>query len=342
MTRESGIKCGKTRNLTCVLAGSAEFAALGRWRAGTGVSRDSAAGPGNFILLFDFAFMKIEMRYPVRGLWLLLAVLPLANCESTGGGGGAYSAPAAPVARGLRYGSDDVSRAAIDRLGESGSASVKRRERPGLATAAGDERFSSVGEISFYRKATNSPDAVDSFLYNDSEGAKAMAEALGGGRKRSGTFEVADGRLEVSLRPGSWGSPYERYEAGGKRIVIGSRGSAYELSVRNRTAHAVEVVASVDGLDVMDGKAAGVRKRGYIIPAKERLDIEGFRVNNSKVRQFVFGGVDASAAARAGAARNVGVIGLAVYDEDEAQAKLARLVESRQRSGASAFPVSTR
>ena len=38
----------------------------------------------------------------------------------------------------------------------------------------------------------------------------------------------------------------------------------------------------------------------------------------------------------------VGVIGLAVYDEDEAQARLARLVESQKRGAADPFAVPAR
>jgi len=123
--------------------------------------------------------------------------------------------------------------------------------------------------------------------------------------------------------------------------VIGEGGSRYEIALTNRTKHAVEVVASVDGLDVMDGRSASVKKRGYVIPAKSQVVIDGFRISASKVKQFIFGTVDDSAAAKAGAARNVGVIGLAVYDEDEAQARLARLVESQQRSAANPFAAST-
>ena len=141
----------------------------------------------------------------------------------------------------------------------------------------------------------------------------------------------------MALQSGSYSGPYERYEAGGKRIIVGRPGANYEILLSNQTKHAVEVVASVDSLDVMDGKSASVKKRGYIIPAKSKLAIEGFRVNSQKVKRFVFGSVDSSAAAKAGVARNVGVIGLAVYDEDEAQATFARLVESRKRGAAHPF-----
>lgn len=316
--------------------------------------------------------MKIQLNQLLRGLLLMAAAVTLSNCASSGGGGYVSPAPVAPsaegavggtgpgsaaytkdytfldsspsgVSRGQRFGSDALSNNAIDALIAGGTTTQSpgaegKNKRSGLATQAGDERWDRLITTSFYRKPTGLPDAVDSFHYNDETGSKAMAEALGGGRRKKGTFQAAGGRLEVGLRQSGGGSFFERYETGNRRIVVGDSGSAYQISLGNNTRHPIEVVASVDGLDVMDGKAASTQKRGYIIGPDERMTIEGFRINNDKVKQFVFGSVDSSAAAKAGMARNVGVIGLAVYDEDEAQAKMARLAESRKRGAASAFP----
>lgn len=182
---------------------------------------------------------------------------------------------------------------------------------------------------------------MEAFHYNDETGAKAMADALGGGSRRGGAFNAAGGRVKVEVRS-SYRGALPRLEASGRRIVIGEEGHAYSLHVTNRTSHPVEVVASVDGLDVIDGKTAAVTKRGYVIPAKGEVTIDGFRVDDLTVRQFVFGSVGESLAAKKGAARNVGVIGLAVYDEDEAKAKAARLAEARRRENAAAFPQASR
>ena len=280
--------------------------------------------------------MKTDPCQLFRSLLLAVAVLPLANCASsnysrTGG------LPVAPSSLNEAAGSDRASPSAP----APATLSQRKFSRQGLATQAGYETTSQVSDTAFYRKTTGQPDAVDSFHYNDEAGAKAMADALGGGSKKRGNFSMAGGRLEVALK-GSYSGPYDRYEAGGKRIVIGQPGSSYDILLSNRTKHAVEVVASVDSLDVMDGRSASVTKRGYIIPAKGNLTIDGFRVNAQSVKQFVFGSVDSSAAAMAGAARNVGVIGLAIYDEDEAQAKLARLVEASKRGAANPFSASLR
>ncbi len=283
--------------------------------------------------------MKINPSLLIRAFTLVVAVLPLANCASP-----SSYAPAAPASSSLAEYGGYAGRPAV-RTGSMApmapmagplETAKKKASRHGLATQAGDERESAVADIPFFRKTMGQPDVVDSFHYNDEAGARAMVDALGGGTKKRGAFSVAGGRLEVALRE-SYTGPYERYEAGAKRIVVGRPGSSYEIFLSNQTKHAVEVVASVDSLDVMDGKAASLIKRGYIIPAKTALTIEGFRTNARTVRRFVFGSVDASAAAKAGRARNVGVIGLAVYDEDEAQARIARLMESQKRTAAQPF-----
>lgn len=271
---------------------------------------------------------------------LLAAGLFLTSCATAPAPAPIAAAPEASLRSGLRFGDNAISNDAIDGL-LSPEAAPRRRSpapssRPGLATQAGSERWSPIELRSFYRKATGHPDAVDSFHYNDAVGAKAMADTLGGGVKRSGSFDVAGGRLRVSVT--SRGDTLPRLEASGRRIVIGEKGRAYALDLENRTRRAVEVVASVDGLDVRDGKTAAVSKSGYVIPAKQTVQIAGFRVNNETVKQFVFGGVGNSLAAQKGAARNVGVIGLAVYDEDEAKAKAVRLAEAQRREEATAFP----
>jgi len=44
-------------------------------------------------------------------------------------------------------------------------------------------------------------------------------------------------------------------------MIIGKKGKTYSLMVKNKSANRVEVVLSVDGLDVIDGKASSVRKK---------------------------------------------------------------------------------
>ena len=187
-------------------------------------------------------------------------------------------------------------------------------------------------------RKSDTPDAVESFHYNDEAGAKTMAEVMGGSMsKRSGLFPAAGERLKVGLV--RYGSIYPHYDVSGKHIVIGENGSHYEVRLENRSKKRLEIVLSVDGLNVISGKAASPKQRGFVLEPKEAYNVDGFRKDSTTVRSFVFGSVARSKAAAKGAAGNVGVIGLAVFEEDEARVKAELRKEQLARENANAFPV---
>ncbi len=103
---------------------------------------------------------------------------------------------------------------------------------------------------------------------------------------------------------------------GGESYVMGQLGERYTLRVHNRSARRVEAVVSVDGRDVIDGKPADFRgKRGYLVPAFGFVDVDGWRLSARQAAAFRFSGVPDSYAGRMGNARNVGVIGVAMFPE---------------------------
>lgn len=221
-----------------------------------------------------------------------------------------------------------------------GSASSSSH-RTGLGTTAGYERGDSVYDVAFHRKSPSHPDAIASFHYNDKAGAEAMIAMLGGkNRLRSGSFLLAGDRIEASMEP-FYGSKMEWMEANGKVIVVGQPGSNYMIRLKNRTKAEIEAVVSVDGLDVITSKAANFSNRGYVIPPKSSITIEGFRKNADSVRSFLFSRVDESQAMKKGgeaAARNVGVIGVAIFEQDRYATQAAKVKEGGIRQGAMAFP----
>jgi hypothetical protein len=85
--------------------------------------------------------------------------------------------------------------------------------------------------------------------------------------------------------------------------------------VHNATAARFEVVASVDGLDVIDGRPADPNRRGYIVAPHGVLTIDGFRRSSDAVAAFRFGRVADSYAAQTTGDRNVGVVGMAIFAE---------------------------
>ncbi|HEY0195722.1 MAG TPA: hypothetical protein VGC42_31625 [Kofleriaceae bacterium] len=97
--------------------------------------------------------------------------------------------------------------------------------------------------------------------------------------------------------------------------VEGNAGERYIVRVTNPTDHRIEAVVSVDGLDVIDGDNGDLRKRGYVVPAYGETRIEGFRTSQADVATFRFSSVAGSYAGQQGKARNVGVIAVALYEE---------------------------
>lgn len=101
----------------------------------------------------------------------------------------------------------------------------------------------------------------------------------------------------------------------GRTYVLGAHGARYLLRIRNGSGERIEVVASVDGRDVVDGRPASTSKPGYVVEPWGEVTLDGFRLSTSAVAAFRFSGVDDSYAARMGDARDVGVIGVAVFPE---------------------------
>lgn len=107
------------------------------------------------------------------------------------------------------------------------------------------------------------------------------------------------------------------YNHDGTLYVEGVEGRRYFVLVKNPTMGRIETVLSVDGLDVHDGKSAAVDKNGLVIGPRGSFDFEGFRVSNENVASFRFGAVEGGYAASKGDTSNVGVIGVAFYQEQE-------------------------
>jgi hypothetical protein len=187
-------------------------------------------------------------------------------------------------------------------------------ERPGLGTAFGESRESRSKSAQFTRDR-NEPMAVGSLWYNDSEGARAMSGVPGYRQEGRPVVPVLDGMITVRLE-GENGRVLPGFVADNKTYVIGQPGERYIVKIQNHTGYRFEVVASVDGLDVIDGRPASFAKRGYILHPNSTLPIEGFRTSESTIAAFRFSSVRGSYSAKSGQGdQNVGVIGVAFFNE---------------------------
>jgi hypothetical protein len=243
--------------------------------------------------------------------------LPLAGPPHEGG---AY--PAARASRSADY---------------AGEAAATPAGRPGLGTEWGETRHSEVTHTAFER-ASSSPTAVGAFYYNDRQGADAMAGRDDFRRLAEAVFALPGLPVTVSIRDGG-GDPLPAVSSGVRCYAVGEAGARYTIMVQNHSALRLEIVASVDGLDVIDGKPAGYGKRGYLIRPYGSLSIDGWRQSDESVAAFRFGSVRDSYAARTGSDRHVGVIGVALFHERGAQPSGPWTDEELQkRQSADPFP----
>ena len=105
----------------------------------------------------------------------------------------------------------------------------------------------------------------------------------------------------------------------GQIYVAGIKGLRYMVRVKNTTGKRVLAVITVDGRNVLSGQKGGFSDRGYILSPYESADIDGWRQTDEKVAAFVFGKKEGSYSAQKGSPENVGVIGVAVFEEKEIQ-----------------------
>lgn len=210
------------------------------------------------------------------------------------------------------------------------------REQPGLGTEWGETRASEISMVSFERESPRRPFATASLLYNDDQGARAIA---GGAWKASyEMFDVARSLVKVGLRD-EHGRLFPGFVSGDKDVVVGEAGHRYTVLVHNNTDRRLEVVLTIDGLDVLDGQPASFSKRGYILDARGDLEVDGFRRSLDAVAAFRFGSVRGSyAGQKHGDTRNVGVIGVALFDERGSMPFPWTPEEVRRRHEANPFP----
>ena len=279
-------------------------AACGHSGAPEARNAPSATPPG-YTAPNDGAFAAAPSSEMEPGSPAMAPPAPAPNYEK----GRAAQAPAAAPPRSARPGSGASS-------AYQPPAEKKADDRPGLGTTWGETRTSYVSNSPFDRADYSHPFALVSLNYNDDSGIQAMARRMGNSYAsfdRSGV-DAAQGAISVRLLDEN-GSPLPSTNFGGRDYVAGSDGQRYVIQIENHTGNRFEAVATVDGLDVVDGKDGSLSKRGYLIDPWATLQIDGFRRSQSAVAAFRFGAVKDSYAARKGNDRNVGVIGVAFFHE---------------------------
>ncbi len=243
------------------------------------------------------------------------------------------SVQSAQVAASTQYaGGGGPAPVAVERLAAPMPSQVPAPDRPGLGTTWGEAVADPISYTAFQR-ASAQPWAEMVLHYNDAQGVAAHADYLGAPVEPV-RIDAGDGSLTVSIVDES-GHLLPGYVAGDRTLVVGEDGARYRIVVRNQAPVRFEIVTSVDGLDVIDGKPADPARRGYIVEPYGVLAIDGFRTSDNDVAAFRFGSVAQSYAAQTAGDRDVGVIGMAIFSERGAMWSRNEL---QRRDTANPFP----
>ena len=227
-------------------------------------------------------------------------------------------------------GSETSSGAAPARLG-SGAAPAR------LGTQWGEGVESKSRSVAATR-LSEQPDEVAAIGYNE---ASAVRRDVGNNPERRLNLPLVQGDVEWSVldengRP----LPLQRARRGAETFrLAGIEGSRYTLRFRNLSDRTYEVVATVDGLDVLSGRPGSLRNSGYMLNPQQVLDIQGFRKSQDEVAAFRFAAPGRAYAANteAGDVRNLGVIGAALFELEQPQAP-RRARRSAAQTQPSPFP----
>jgi hypothetical protein len=125
-----------------------------------------------------------------------------------------------------------------------------------------------------------------------------------------------DGRVALGVRDLDRGRSLDLHWHDGQRFVAGEMGSRYAITLNNLTPRRLLVVLSVDGVNAVSGETAHPEQAGYVLGPFQQAEIQGWRKSLSEVAAFRFAALPHSYAAQTGRPDNVGVIGIAVFEED--------------------------
>lgn len=228
---------------------------------------------------------------------------------------GCSSHNSAPVTR-SESAAQDMSASAV---------SAKRAEQGNLGTQWGENLSSSVTNVHAQRM-TAQPTAMASIYYS----ANTPKDYW----KRTDMVSLQKVNMDIEKENG--GRFKMAYTAPNTYQLKAKEGQRYKLYFYNSDAkQPYEVVATVDGIDVISGQKGSVQNAGYIIYPKQALTIEGFRKSSSDVAAFRFSKPQDSYAAHsvAGDVNNTGVIGVAVYPTTQNMMKDCRQQPFPQDNG---------
>lgn len=130
------------------------------------------------------------------------------------------------------------------------------------------------------------------------------------------TFPAHAGRLaNVEIHDRNTGQILPVYSHEGRYYVSGEPKHEYEIRIRNASGGRLLAVTSVDGVNVVSGDTASPDQGGYVLDRHGRVQIAGWRKSLDRIATFYFTKLEDSYAGRTDRPTNVGVIGVALFEE---------------------------
>jgi hypothetical protein len=112
--------------------------------------------------------------------------------------------------------------------------------------------------------------------------------------------------------------PFKEYSYDGKIFIEARDNSKFSIRISNDSWYRIESVISVDGLSIINGKKATNDSIGYVINGLSNAAIDGWRVSNEQVSEFVFSNKKKSLSAETGyGIDDVGVISCRIFKEKQ-------------------------
>ncbi|MBR1374588.1 MAG: membrane lipoprotein lipid attachment site-containing protein [Cardiobacteriaceae bacterium] len=193
---------------------------------------------------------------------------------------------------------------------DTAAAALAEAKSNHLGTKWGDEIESKVTSVNLQR-TTNSPIDMNTIRYRANKPAAS---------KNINNISLAAGRISLTVQ-GDYGN-FALYRLNGNYFLQGRDNEAYSLHYQNNSSQTFEIVASVDGINVLNGQSASKYDSGYVLKPYSSLTIAGFRKDANSVASFIFTSkkADTYAAHNKNAnVQNTGVIGTAIYELKQAK-----------------------
>lgn len=209
---------------------------------------------------------------------------------------------------------------------EMANATVAENEK--LGTQWGDDVTSNVTSVDLER-LSDEPVAQTSVRYANKNYQGKSVNSL----------SVASGMVSFAVRDDQ-GKSLPLVRDAQHYFLTAKEGQSYTLHYENHSDKTFEIVASVDGLDVLTGKEASKRASGYVLHPHQSLEIEGFRKSDSAVASFTFGKPETSYAANSqhGSIDNTGIIGTVVYELEAVESAAVDAADDGYAKAPNAFP----